>query len=418
MNLLKGLFVKKNESVKDLREGFKIKESEDSKIYNDVNEIDLNVAELIDKFEKVNHIIVLEIFSKQEKKVIGRRKMLNFEVPYKVWTQYNVKDEIKIRFYFASKEEMNMPSSKMPNITKNKQKPQSLFNVDELVIEREGLVKFHHDYNKNTKDVKLFITKDIILFHPVKEKLRVTQIPLVYIDSVTKHESESNTFVVSTTGVDYFFCCKNEEAVGIWIKDLIYFIRYAQEKFLVQQAEIKMKESNVNVINSLMGLCDLSENEIFNKKKLRDSLFRMLEKKQKEDSNASLHSKKRYIEAFEKDDRINMEEILSTMSKQDLLHREDSSENELSQRISEFRRESRFDRELGEFDHSGQSIIRPSGFFNVEDGSNEITIKNQIYYKKYYDKFRQELREMFEIDEFVAYLLDEIYIGTSQRSLD
>jgi hypothetical protein len=415
MNLFKGLFAKKNETVKTFKGGFKIKESASSKMYNDVSDVEATVAELLAKFEKQNSIIVMETFSKQEKKVIGRRRLLPFEVPYRLWKTYSIENEIKIKFYFADKEELNIPSSKMVNMKRGKPKQQSLFNVDELIIEREGVVKFHHDYNKNLKEVKLFITKDIVLFHPVKEKLRVTQIPLVYIDAVTKHDNEPNTFVISTTGVDYFFCCKNEEAVNIWIKDLIYFIRYAQEKFLVQQAEIKMNESNVNVINSLLSLCDLSENEIFAKKKLRDSLFRMLEKKIKDDSGILLNSKKRYIEAFEKDDRINMEEILSMLTKENLITKEEDSELEIKRRNSEMTTIAKIDRSIDEIEPSTITVIRPSGFFNLGDLNSGLTIKSQIYYKRYYDKFREELRELFEIDEFVAFLLDEIYNGTAYR---
>lgn len=421
MNLFKGLFTKKNETVKTFKGGFKIKESASSKMYNDVTDIDSTVTELLNKFEKSNSVIVMETYSKKEKKVIGRRRMLSFEVPYRIWKTYTIENEIKIRFYFTHKDEVSILSSKMTHLKRSKPKQQSLFNVDELIIEREGIVKFYHDYNKNLKEVKLFITKDIVLFHPIKEKLRVTQIPLVYIDSVTKHDNESNTFVISTTGVDYFFCCKNEEAVNIWIKDLIYFIRYAQEKFLVQQAEIKMNESSVNIINNLLGLCDLSENEIFAKKKLRDSLFRMLEKKIKDDSVIMLNSKKRYIEAFEKDDRINMEEILSMLTKENLITKEEESESKAKRNNSESNNPVIIDPFFDDNESLTQTIIRPSGFFNLGDISSGLTIKNQIYYKRYYEKFREELRWLFEIDEFVAFLLDEMYSGSAymgQRYLD
>lgn len=399
MAFIRSFFQRKlNDSETENPASFKIfmnfSKSTETKIELDRKFFDLKAIDILKTLKIDDKCLIVETFSKSNAKVIGRRKIADFERPFsstEFLPKNNKQDDLKYKFCLVDPDEVKTFSTSQ--IINNRFKTQTNIRSEQTEndakVEKEAQLLLKFDLSQtDEKRVHLFLTNQMIYFKYSHDKQRITHIPLLLIDEITRNEDSKLIFTISSAGAYYFFICISSEMVRNWINAIQEFRQQAQIKKAVQTSEQEMKNSASKKMNHMLNFRNLTKETILTQREFRDLLFKLLQKNARVPEKIKPHLNYffEFLNAFEKNDESDMIKIEGLLEAKGFKFDTKDSPVIFENNVFEGRATDGSDFSLKDFDREPKSqFARP------------------------HDKLIEILSELFEVADYLVFLFDECY---------
>lgn len=399
MSIFRSFFQRRNSSEEvENPSNYKIymnfSKSVETKIEVDKKFFDLPASQILKMLKMQDKCLVVETFSKSNGKVIAVRRICDFEKPFSKseFLPKSKSDDLKYKFCLINSDDIRTISTSqiMQNRFRNQPaKPEAL--ESETKVEKEFVLQLKTDMTSGEeRKIHLYLTGQMIYFKYSNDKQRVTHIPLLLIDEITRTENSKLIFTVSSAGAHYYFLCPNSETVRQWINAIQECRQQARIKKTVQTCDQEMKNSANRRMSHMMNFRNLTKEKIFAQKEFRELLFKTLQKDLNVDdvTRSNLNYIFDFLRAYEKDDESDMKKLIVL----------------LEQKGVRFDRSTKLEKDTE--DETGYEKRE-----SVDSGISfsDFDLAKNSEFRSFYEKLTERLANFFEVSDFLNALFEECF---------
>lgn len=380
------------ESTAGIRIHMNFSKATETKIELDKKYYEMTAAEVLRSLKMEDKCLVVEMFSKGNGKVIGKRKILDFERPFSLALNAQKgprNDDIKYKFCIVESDEVkNLSTSQIINYRFKAQGNRADTAEHEPKIEKEGSFMLKADLAQSEeRKVQLYLTNQMIYFKYSNDKQRVTHIPLLLIDEISREEATKLIFCVVSAGSNYYFIGTSAETVKSWVSLIQELRQNAQIRVTVQSAEQEIRSSTIRKTSHMLSFRNLTKESVIERKEFRDVLVKFLRAKPKSDQSVAeaLPLLFEFLDAYENSDETDMQKIANLV--------------EAKQFKDDFLESPNEDLGMSNRLQPRDSVISMSDF------NHKISPEHMLLR----DKFERFIARQFEIPEFLEFVFEECY---------